>query len=175
MADDGIGDADNRVMADDAATSSAHDGDRQTYGVFAPSARATVPRSIATGVFVGGAWASAGLIIACLAAVCSGNDFVTARWAMSIVIAFVAYGVLQQVSFNCNKTDGWSYVRSVITFGIAFYVVLTLCALIGKWLPVGSVNAWMLFTAIYAMILVLFAFAFKASDDDPDDDTDGEK
>ena len=175
MADDGIGDADNCVMANDAATSIAHDGDKQMYGVFAPSARETVPRSIATGVFVGGAWASAGLIAACLTAVCSGNDFVTARWTMSIVIAFVAYGVLQQVSFNCNRTDGWSYARSVVAFGIAFYVVLALCTLIGKWLPVGNVNAWLLFTAIYAMILALFAFAFKASDDASDDDADGER
>lgn len=175
MADDGIRNADNREIAGDASHPAAADGSKPMYGVFSPSVRETVPRSVATGVFVGGAWASVGLLAACLAAVCSGNDFVTARWAMSIVIAFVAYGVLQQVSFNCSRTDGWSYARSVVTFGIAFYVALALCALIGEWLPASSVNAWLLFTAIYAMILALFTFAFKVSDDEPEDDMDGEK
>lgn len=175
MADDGIRNADDREIAGDASHPTAADGSKQMYGVFSPSARETVPRSVATGVFVGGAWASAGLLVACLAAVCSGNDFVTARWAMSVIFAFVAYGVLQQVSFNCGRTDGWSYARSVITFGIAFYVVLALCALVGEWFPADSMNAWLLFTAIYAMILALFTFAFKASDDEPEDDADDER
>lgn len=175
MADDGIRDADDREITGDTSRPAAADSGKPMYGVFSPSARETIPRSVATGVFVGGAWASAGLLAACLAAVCSGNDFITARWTMSVIIAFVAYGVLQQVSFNCGRTDGWSYVRSVVTFGVAFYVVLALCALIGEWFPAGSVNAWLLFTAIYAMILALFTFAFKASDDESDDDADDER
>lgn len=149
------------------------ESDGKTRGIFAQSTRDTLPGTAIAGALVGSAWASAGLIVSCLAAVCSGNDFVTARWAMSLVIAFVACGVLQRASFDCRKTDGWSYERSVITFGVALYVVLALCALVGAWLPAGNASAWLLFTAIYAMVLALLAFAFKAGDGWYDGDAEG--
>lgn len=150
-------------------------------GILAHSTHDTLPGAAIAGALVGSAWASAALLCTCLVAVCSGNDFVTARWAMSLVIAFVACGVLQRASFDCRKTDGWSYERSVITFGVALYVVLTLCALVGAWLPAGNASAWLLLTAIYAMVLALLAFAFKAGDGwydgdaEAEDDAEGEE
>ena len=124
------------------------ESDGKTRGIL-QSTHDTLPGAAIAGALVGSAWASAALLCTCLVAVCSGNDFVTARWAMSLVIAFVACGVLQRVSFDCRKTDGWSYERSVITFGVVLYVVLALCALVGAWLPAGNASAWLLFTAIY--------------------------
>lgn len=138
---------------------------RPMYGVFSPDPYDTVARSIAAGTFVGGTWAAGGLAVACIAAICSGSDFVTARWALSVIIAFVACGMLQQVAFNCQKTDGWTYIKSVLTFGIAFYVVLALCVLIGAWFPAGLWQAWLLFTAVYAVILVAASLAGAYGDD----------
>ena len=148
------------------------ESDGKTRGIL-QSTHDTLPGAAIAGALVGSAWASAALLCTCLVAVCSGNDFVTARWAMSLVIAFVACGVLQRVSFDCRKTDGWSYERSVITFGVVLYVVLALCALVGVWLPAGNASAWLLFTAIYAMVLALLAFAFKAGDGWYDGDAEG--
>ena len=84
------------------------ESDGKTRGIL-QSTHDTLPGAAIAGALVGSAWASAALLCTCLVAVCSGNDFVTARWAMSLVIAFVACGVLQRVSFDCRKTDGWSY------------------------------------------------------------------
>lgn len=150
------------------------ESDGKTRGIL-QSTHDTLPGAAIAGALVGSTWASAALLCTCLVAVCSGNDFVTARWAMSLVIAFVACGVLQRVSFDCRKTDGWSYERSVITFGVALYVVLALCALVGAWLPAGNASAWLLFTAIYAMVLALLAFAFKAGDGWCDGDAEAEE
>lgn len=150
------------------------ESDGKTRGIL-QSTHDTLPGAAIAGALVGSTWASAALLCTCLVAVCSGNDFVTARWAMSLVIAFVACGVLQRVSFDCRKTDGWSYERSVITFGVVLYVVLALCALVGVWLPAGNASAWLLFTAIYAMVLALLAFAFKAGDGWCDGDAEAEE
>ena len=150
------------------------ESDGKTRGIL-QSTHDTLPGAAIAGALVGSTWASAALLCTCLVAVCSGNDFVTARWAMSLVIAFVACGVLQRASFDCRKTDGWSYERSVITFGVVLYVVLALCALVGVWLPAGNASAWLLFTAIYAMVLALLAFAFKAGDGWCDGDAEAEE
>ena len=83
------------------------ESDGKTRGIL-QSTHDTLPGAAIAGALVGSTWASAALLCTCLVAVCSGNDFVTARWAMSLVIAFVACGVLQRVSFDCRKTDGWS-------------------------------------------------------------------
>lgn len=160
------------------------ESDGKARGILDQSTRDTLPGAAIAGALVGSAWASAALLCACIAAVCSGNDFVTARWSLSLVIAFVACGALQHASFDCRKTDGWSYARSVITFGVALYVVLALCSLVGAWLPAGNASAWLLFTVIYAMVLTLLAFAFKAGDgwhdgdeedEEDEDDAEGEE
>lgn len=146
------------------------DAGRLLYGVFSPDTSDTVPRSVTAGAFIGGAWAAVGLLVACVVVGCAGDGTLGVRWVASVIIAFVACAVLQQVAFDCRRTEGLPYARAVAAFGVSFYVVLALCALLGQWLPSGSAGTWVLFTVIYAMVLVLIACALKIGADDGDDD-----
>ena len=77
---------------------------------------------------------------------------------ISFILAGVACGVLQQLWFNWERAFGIAYGRRVAGFGLTYFPVLVLCALLGNWLPADVPAAWALFVALYLLILFVLTF-----------------
>lgn len=82
---------------------------------------------------------------------------------LSLVLAGVAMGILQQLWFNWERAYAWPYGRRVAGFGLTYFPVLVGCALLGDWLPAGVPGAWAIFAGLYLAILLVLTVLITRS------------
>ena len=68
---------------------------------------------------------------------------------------------LQWLCFIYEKGQRYSYVVRVALFAAGFYPALAACAWFQKWFPAGNVAAWVGFTALFFLLLVLVTIGFE--------------
>ncbi len=160
------GDAERGCDASAAHGRAVRQGDDLVYGVFDGEEHETVGRAMAMGAFVGSAWAVAAVVVWAVAgAVARGGLDGTARWVLSVVVAMLAGGILQQLWFNFRATARLSYAGRIAGFGLTYFAILAGCAALGSWLPAGNPWAWVSFAVLYLMVLaaltIVFTVAFR--------------
>lgn len=137
----------------------------KTYGVFAGELHEHAGAAIAMGVFVGSSWAVAAVIACSLAMLVEGSATADLRWILSIVFGMLAGGILQQLWFNFRPALHMSYGGRIAGFGISYFLVLALCALLGSWLPDGMPAARAGFAGLclstLAILTLAFTYAFR--------------
>lgn len=137
----------------------------KTYGVFAGELHEHAGAAIAMGVFVGSSWAVAAVIACSLAMLVEGSATADLRWILSIVFGMLAGGILQQLWFNFRSALHMSYGGRIAGFGISYFLVLALCALLGSWLPDGMPAARAGFAGLclstLAILTLTFTYAFR--------------
>ena len=133
-----------------------NDGADQGFGQDGPFVRAGA--AIGAGYYAGSGMACGMLAVALLAGAAAGVWDTGMAFCLSFILAGVACGVLQQLWFNWERAFGIAYGRRVAGFGLTYFPVLVLCALLGNWLPADVPAAWALFVALYLLILFVLTF-----------------
>ena len=137
----------------------------KTYGVFAGELHEHAGTAIAMGIFVGSSWAAAAVIACSLAMLAAGTVTADLSWILSIVFGMLAGGILQQLWFNFRPALHMGYGARIAGFGISYFLILALCALLGSWLPEGIPEAWAGFAGLYLIILaaltLMFSYIFR--------------
>lgn len=115
--------------------------------------------AVVSGLLSGSAIAVAMLVASILTGAVSAGITPMMALLLSIVVAGIAGGLLQQVWFNSKVLRiEWSYPARVAAFGLSYFVVLAACAWVGEWLP-REASTWAVFVATYlAVLAVLTAF-----------------
>jgi len=134
------------------------------YGTFNPDVHPTAGGAVSMGVFVGSSWAVAG--IGCWAVatgIARGGLDATTGMVLSIAIAMLAGGILQQLWFNFAPAFRMSYPRRIAGFGVTYYAVLLACATLGAWLPAGNPYALAGFTVSYLAVLAILTVVFTVA------------
>lgn len=133
----------------------------KTYGVFTRELHEHAGTAIAMGVFIGSSWAVAAVIACSIAMLGAGAASADLRWILSIVLGMLSGGILQQLWFNFRPAVRIGYGRRIAGFGITYFLVLSLCALLGSWLPEGIPEAWAGFAGLYLIILAVLTLTFS--------------
>lgn len=82
-------------------------------------------------------------------------------YCLSLILAGVAGGVLQQLWFNLEATMlRLRYPTRLLGFAMSYYACLVGCALLGHWVP-PIVEAWVGFTVIFLAILLVLTIVFS--------------
>jgi hypothetical protein len=134
---------------------------KKQYGVFSGELNKHAGTAIAMGVFIGSSWAVAAVIACGIAMLVGGAATADIRWILSIVLGMLAGGILQQLWFNFRPALRIAYGRRIAGFGITYFLILALCALLGSWLPEGIPEAWAGFAGLYLLILSILTLAFS--------------
>lgn len=81
--------------------------------------------------------------------------------SLTIIVAGMAGGLLQQLCFNHRVLRlHVSEPARVALFGVAYLAVLVPCAVAGGWMPSDVPGAWMTFGCIYLVILAACTLFF---------------
>ncbi|MEI3376362.1 MAG: DUF3021 family protein [Coriobacteriales bacterium] len=83
-------------------------------------------------------------------------------YCWTIALAMLVAVVLQLVFFTPLLIKKMGYGARVALFGICFYAVLAPLAVTFDWFPAAMPEAWVSFTVIYLVILVLLSALFTA-------------
>lgn len=140
-------------------------GTKKHYGVFSGELHEHAGTAIAMGVFVGSSWAVAAIVCCSVALLAAGSATADLRWLLSIVLGMLSGGILQQLWFNFRPALHVGYGGRIAGFGITYFAVLALCALLGSWLPEGKPLAWAAFAGLYLVVLaaltLMFSYTFR--------------
>lgn len=138
---------------------------KKQYGVFSGELNEHAGEALAMGVFIGSSWAAAAVIACSIAMLAAGADAASLRWILSIVLGMLSGGILQQLWFNFRPALRFGNGARIAGFGITYFLILALCALLGSWLPAGEPLAWAGFAGLYLLVLAIltlvFTFAFR--------------
>ena len=81
---------------------------------------------------------------------------------LTLIAAGVFSGVYQQIWFNYQPLiTKLSYLQRFLGFNVCLFPTLVAMALIGGWVP-NMTQAWMSFTALYLVILLVTTLFFNA-------------
>lgn len=81
---------------------------------------------------------------------------------LTLVAAGVLSGIYQQIWFNYQPLiTKLSYLHRFLGFNVCLFPTLVAMALIGGWVP-NMAQAWMSFTALYLVILLVTTLFFNA-------------
>mgnify|MGYP001747237934 FL=1 len=81
---------------------------------------------------------------------------------LTLIAAGVLSGIYQQVWFNYQPLiTKLSYLHRFLGFNVCLFPTLVAMALIGGWVP-NMAQAWMSFTALYLVILLVTTLFFNA-------------
>ena len=81
---------------------------------------------------------------------------------LTLIAAGVLSGVYQQIWFNYQPLiTKLSYLHRFLGFNVCLFPTLVAMALIGGWVP-NMTQAWMSFTALYLVILLVTTLIFNA-------------
>ena len=81
---------------------------------------------------------------------------------LTLIAAGVCSGVYQQIWFNYQPLiTKLSYLQRFLGFNVGLFPTLVAMALIGGWVP-NMAQAWMSFTALYLVILLVTTLFFNA-------------
>ena len=81
---------------------------------------------------------------------------------LTLIAAGVLSGVYQQIWFNYQPLiTKLSYLHRFLGFNVCLFPTLVAMALIGGWVP-NMAQAWMSFTALYLVILLVTTLFFNA-------------
>ena len=81
---------------------------------------------------------------------------------LTLIAAGVLSGVYQQIWFNYQPLiTELSYLHRFLGFNVCLFPTLVAMALIGGWVP-NMAQAWMSFTALYLVILLVTTLFFNA-------------
>ena len=81
---------------------------------------------------------------------------------LTLIAAGALSGIYQQIWFNYQPLiTKLSYLQRFLGFNICLYPTLVAMALIGGWVP-NMAQAWMSFTALYLVILLVTTLIFNA-------------
>lgn len=122
--------------------------------VFDREPKNSMSGAVGAGFFTGSMWAVCMLLVCTIVGIAFSGFNRGLAICLSLIIAGIAGGILQQVWFNYRATRRFTYGMRLFLFGITYLVVLAACALMGNWLPAGNPYAWITFVVIY---LVVFA------------------
>ena len=81
---------------------------------------------------------------------------------LTLIAAGVLSGIYQQIWFNYQPLiTKLSYLQRFLGFNVCLFPTLVAMALIGGWVP-NMAQAWMSFTALYLVILLVTTLFFNA-------------
>ena len=81
---------------------------------------------------------------------------------LTLIAAGVLSGIYQQIWFNYQPLiTKLSYLHRFLSFNVCLFPTLVAMALIGGWVP-NMAQAWMSFTALYLVILLVTTLFFNA-------------
>lgn len=81
---------------------------------------------------------------------------------LTLIAAGVLSGVYQQIWFNYQPLiTKLSYLQRFLGFNVCLFPTLVAMAIVGKWVP-NMAQAWMSFTALYLVILLITTLVFNA-------------
>lgn len=80
---------------------------------------------------------------------------------LTLMLAAIAFAFLQSLWFTDKLIKHLTYPLRIFGFGVTAFAVLLGCAWLGSWFPMDNPGAWITFTAIYLVILVLCCIGYQ--------------
>ena len=81
---------------------------------------------------------------------------------LTLIAAGVCSGIYQQIWFNYQPLiTKLSYLQRFLGFNVCLFPTLVAMAIVGGWVP-NMAQAWMSFTALYLVILLVTTLVFNA-------------
>ncbi|MGI6216936.1 MAG: hypothetical protein ACOYIK_04915 [Coriobacteriales bacterium] len=137
--------------------------DNRKATVFSEDEKWTVGPAIATGFFTGSGIVVVVLLVCIVGSLIFAGPIEGILLTLSLVIAGIAGGILQQLFFNYMPAYRMSYPMRLFLFSVSYFVVLLGCAFLGNWFPKDIVGAWILFVVIFLAILLIASLAIGHS------------
>lgn len=137
--------------------------DRKTQQEFDEGLNKTVGQIMCKGIS-GGAICFTGisLVYGVIALATNYGDRQNNIILLTLIAAGVLSGIYQQIWFNYQPLiTKLSYLHRFLGFNVCLFPTLVAMALIGGWVP-NMTQAWMSFTALYLVILLVTTLFFNA-------------
>lgn len=83
------------------------------------------------------------------------------KMTLTLLLAAAAFAVLRGIWFTDKVIRRLSYPLRIFGFGITSFILLVFCAWIGDWFPMDNPWAWVTFSAIFLVTLVIFCIAYQ--------------
>jgi hypothetical protein len=131
--------------------------------IFSEDEKRTVGQAVSTGFFTGSGIAVVMLIVFIVLGLIFAGPVEGILLALSLIIAGIAGGILQQLFFNYLPAFRMSYPVRIFLFSISYFAVLIGCAFLGDWFPKDNVGAWILFVVIFLAILLVLTLVIGHS------------
>lgn len=80
---------------------------------------------------------------------------------LGVLAASLWAGCLQWICFVYEKIQRIPYAVRVMLFAVGFYPALAACAWFQKWFPPEDTAAWVGFTALFFLLLMLVTIGFE--------------
>lgn len=80
---------------------------------------------------------------------------------LTLMLAAIAFAFLQSLWFTDKLIKHLTYPLRIFGFGVTAFAVLLVCAALGSWFPMDNPGAWITFTAIYLVVLVLCCIGYQ--------------
>lgn len=115
----------------------------------------TLGGALGTGFYTGSTYAVGTLFVTLLAGIGFAGPTAGILLSLSVLVAGLACGILQQIWFNWEGTLRWSYPVRLAWFGVTLFASLAACAWLGGWVPKGNLWAWLIFSLVFLAILAV--------------------
>jgi hypothetical protein len=144
-------------------TMTKDNNEKRKAAVFSEDEKRTVGEAISTGFFTGSGITVVILIVCIVGSLIFAGPIAGILLTLSLVIAGIAGGILQQLFFNYLPAFRMSYPVRLFLFSVSYFAVLLGCAYLGNWFPMDNVGAWVLFVVIFLAILLIATLAIGHS------------
>lgn len=82
-------------------------------------------------------------------------------YSLTILLATFVLAALQAIWFTDRVITRLSYPLRILGFGICGYAAVAGCALLGAWMPTAEPGAWVSFSAVYLVILIVACIGYQ--------------
>lgn len=134
---------------------SKENNEKRRPSVFSDYEKWTAGPAIATGFFIGSGITVVILLVCIVGSLIFAGPIEGILLTLSLIIAGLAGGILNQLFFNYLPAFRMSYPVRMFLFSVSYFVVLLGCAYLGNWFPKDVVGAWVLFVVIFLAILLI--------------------
>lgn len=82
-------------------------------------------------------------------------------WLYEILLVCIVAALLQYVIFSGNVVKRLSYLWSMVLFAGIMLLVVSACAALFQWLPMGQAGSWMVFVGCFLAGYVIISLVFE--------------
>lgn len=90
-----------------------------------------------------------------------GLEALNVNYILSVFLISAVSSICQMIAFSDLLFKKMSYMLRIGIFAVPFYLILSFVAIQFQWFPAESIGAWVTFSVIFLIILVVITAGFE--------------